>query len=155
MSITTNATLAIDQDDLAVALSGPACQVLADARRQVQALGHAFGHADGRTTQAAMTLMEQTVTLLTMGFGDLRVGRDDDLSLYVTTNSGFTCGMIFHRSYMGTSKAPDGTRDLSYGAVRTHLHCFTCDEPWTIGNHSKGEHDLANAPTPGTWVTHS
>ena len=86
-----------------------------------------------------------------MGFGaDTRVHRDGDLSLLVTTGSGFTYGLIFHGA---TRRCTAGD-----GCTATIADDGTAHPPWStavIADHVHQPSFPLDAPRPGSWSMHS
>lgn len=115
----------------------------------VDQLGRAYGEEHKWTREAATSLAHVSSSIV--GWGNVRVTRDDTLSLFCQARGGFVFGIIFHgiarRCLVAgcTKYANDqgglyhyGNRDQEQVQLHRHRWLYPLD-----------------APTPGSWSFHS
>ena len=125
-----------------------ATDVIAAASARCADLARSYGHGSREHLDAAVSWERQLSLLFSMSLGtSARVSRDSDLSLLVTTSSGFTFAIIFH-------------------PVRRHCTNPGCSAVITDDGTPRatgracpgGQHQPSyplSAPQPGTWSFHS
>ena len=125
-----------------------ATDVIAAVSARCTDLARSYGRDSYEHVDAVMSWQAQLSTLFAMSLGSAaRVSRDDDLSLLVTTNRGFTYGIIFHPAHRRCIRpgctallSDDGTARASGAAC------------------SGGQHQPSfpfGGVQPGTWSFHS
>jgi hypothetical protein len=125
-----------------------ATDVIAAASARCADLARGYGPRSPEHLEAVMSWQAQLSRLFSMSLGSAaRVSRDDDLSLLVTTSTGFTYGLIFHPAYRRclrpgcTALLPDeGTPSNSAPACPDGQH----QPSFPLGG-----------VQPGTWSFHS
>jgi hypothetical protein len=125
-----------------------ATDVIAAASARCTALAGWYGPGSAEHLDAVTSWEQQASRLFDMSLGTAaRVMRDGDLSLLVTTSTGFTCGIIFHPARRHCTApgctaliASDGTARAAGPACPDGQHQPSCP---------------AAAPEPGTWSFHS
>jgi hypothetical protein len=125
-----------------------AADVIAAASARCADLALSYGSRSRQHADALMSWERQLARLFLITLGAAaRVTREDDLSLLVTTSSGYAYGLIFHPARR-TCTVPGCTATIaSDGTARAHGN--TCPD---------GEHQPSyplDAPEPGTWTFHS
>jgi hypothetical protein len=132
-------------------LTRDACDVIAAATHHIDVLTRFYGWHSHQATRAASSWTAALSRLLSLSFGaTTNVRRDGDLSLHISTGSGYVYGIIFHadtrRCLAGDGCtaiiADDGTTrpqsSASVVAAHEHQPSFPLD-----------------GPHPGSWSLHS
>ena len=143
--------ITVDSTSSALVLTEAARKTWAQMAHHVAALRSAYGKDHKYTTEAADSFVHVASSLV--GWGNVNVGRDGDLSLICNEvrpdgSFGIVFGLIFH----GTRRA----------CLNTGCKAVVNDDgkAWTYspGAFMCDQHDLTyplGAPTPGTWTFHS
>lgn len=125
-----------------------ATDVIAAASARCDELERWYGVGSREYRDAIRSWERQLVRLFSMALGaSARVSRDGDLSLLVTTSTGFTYGIIFHPVRRRCTVAGCTALIGDDGTIRAHGRA--CPDE----NHTPS-HPL-DAPQPGTWSFHS
>jgi hypothetical protein len=132
-------------------VSREATDVIAAASRRCADLAAYFGEDSREYREAAQSWQHHLSQVFSMAFGpQTRISRDGDLSLLVSTASGFTYGIIFHRmprrcTAEGCTAVidDDGTARISRP-----------DAPACSGGQHAPSYPL-DTPHPGSWSFHS
>jgi hypothetical protein len=150
-----------------------AVQTLARAKHQSLAQLEAWLRWDPTlATIGVKSLSRLLVDMMGTGLGrDTNVYRDDDLSLYVTTESGIVYGMIWHPRHYRVMEPIERDHRLYSGlqAIREGRYCWQqtgtdrggvmqyCQKPYTEGKPACEGHDPDPVvmPIPGEWSFHS
>lgn len=132
-------------------ISREATDVIAAASRHCAELGRYFGEDSREYREAVESWQRLLSQVFSMAFGpQTRVSRDGDLSLLVSTASGFVYGIIFHRDRRYCTA--DGCKAVinDDGTAWTYS---PDDETCTGGQHVPSY--PLDAPHPGSWSFHS
>jgi hypothetical protein len=132
-------------------VSREAADVIAAASRHCADLAAYFGAGSREFREAAQSWQHHLSQVFSMAFGpQTRISRDGDLSLLVSTASGFTYGLIFHRAPRQCTN--DGCTALidDDGTARVSWP----DAPACPGGQHAPSYAL-DAPHPGSWSFHS
>lgn len=128
-----------------------AVDVIAAATAHVQAIAACYGPASQRHLEASGSWLAALSRLLSMGLGaDTRVRRDGNLSLLVSTGSGFTYGLIFHGA---TRRCTAG--DGCDAAITDDGTVHTLHSRAVVADHTHQPSFPLGAPCPGSWSFHS
>jgi hypothetical protein len=132
-------------------VSREAADVICAASRHCADLAACFGEDSREYREAAGSWQHHLSQVFSMAFGpQTRVSRDSDLSLLVSTESGFTYGIIFHReprrcTHNGCTAVIDDD-----GTARTaRPGAPACPSGQHIPSYP------LDAPHPGSWSFHS
>ena len=132
-------------------VSREATDVIAAASRHCADLGAYFGEDSREYREAARSWQHNISRVFSMAFGpETRISRDGDLSLLVSTGSGFIYGIIFHRARRRCTHPQCAAVISDDGTARTHSpDAATCP-----GGQHVPSYPL-DAPHPGSWSFHS
>lgn len=152
-SVTVTPTPAVDHRpyEHVLTVSREATDVIAAATRHCAELGRHFGTSSREYQDAAWSWQHNLTRMFSMAFGaQTRISRDGDLSLLVSSATGFTYGIIFH---------PDRRRCTRPGCKAVinddgHAWTYLPDDPACPDGHHTPSYPL-DAPQPGTWSFHS
>jgi hypothetical protein len=152
-SVTVPPALEVDHRpcEHVLTVSREATDVIAAATRRCAELARHFGDTSREYRHAARSWQHNLAQVFSMTFGaQTRISRDGDLSLLVSSSTGFTYGIIFH---------PDRRRCTRPGCkaiIRDSGDAWTYapDDPVCAGGDHVPSYPL-DAPQPGTWSFHS
>jgi hypothetical protein len=134
-----------------ITASREATDVIAAASRHCADLARYYGEDSREYREAVRSWHQQLSGLFSMSFGArTRISRDGDLSLFVSTDSGFVYGIIFHRDLRRCTA--DGCKAMinDDGTAWTPFP----DDPRCLNGQHVPSYPL-DAPHPGTWSFHS
>jgi len=154
----TTKTVEIPTEYTALVVHQGAVDNLTKAREQCKLVAAVYGETDPRTVKMTTSLMDQVTLLFGSFFGGKQtISKDSaDLSLFVSSDTGFVFGMIFHRGVYDPLREHEGAINNSAESAVNHIHCKTCDEPVKRTDPTAHDgHILMVAPTWGTWSFHS
>lgn len=132
-------------------VSREATDVITAASRRCAELGRYFGEDSREYREAARSWQHHISQVFSMAFGpQTRISRDGDLSLLVSSGSGFTYGIIFH---------PDRRRCTCAGCKAVinddgTAWTYSPDDATCPGGQHAPSYPL-DAPHPGSWSFHS
>ena len=132
-------------------VSREAADVIAAASRHCADLAAYFGEDSREHREAAGSWQHNLSRVFSLAFGaQTRISRDGDLSLQVSTASGFTFGIIFHRQHR---------RCTASGCTTVIDDDGTARPPWpgapACPDARHAPSYPLDAPHPGTWSFHS
>ena len=134
--------------EYALTVTRGATDVITAASTRCAELERCYGTGSREHLDAIRSWESQLSRLFSMAFGtSAHVSRDNDLSLLVTTSSGFTYGVIFHAA--GRRCTVPGCTALIADDGTARAHGPACPD----GNHTPSY--PLDAPQPGTWSFHS
>lgn len=134
--------------EYALTVTREATDVIAAASARCAELERYYGSESREHLDAIRSWEQQLTRLFSMALGaSARVSRDSDLSLLVTTSTGFTYGIIFHPDRRRCTVA--GCTALIADDGTTRAHGPACPDE----NHTPSY--PLDAPQPGTWSFHS
>lgn len=138
-------------DMLELHVTRDAADVIAAATDHVRAISVFFGPESTESRRATASWMTSLSRLFSMSFGaDTRVRRDGNLSLLITTGSGFVYALIFHGDTRRCT-AGDGCTALIDGNGNAH----TISQNGIVAEHEHQPSFPLDAPRPGSWSLHS
>jgi hypothetical protein len=138
-------------DEHVLTVSRSATDVITAASRRCADLAAYFGTGSRESREAARSWQHCLSQVFSMAFGpQTRIGCDGDLSLLASTASGFSYGIIFHRTPRRCTR--DGCTAVidDDGTARTQQP----DAPACPDGQHAPSYPL-DAPSPGTWSVHS
>ena len=154
-------------------VSKAAAETLTAIGNQCASVAAAWGrHNPEMVVEMLKSATHNTTHLFSMFFGgESSISRDGELSLFVSTSSGFVYGVIFHPKHYRVDAPLDGDINNAYGAVIAGRYCMApvednhlhpagyCRQPFSGGSRTcdEDDHDAVPVamPLPGTWGFHS
>lgn len=131
--------------DLVLTVTPGAADQINDIGNQAAAVAHIWRNLDPEAaSRCVLSATRQITQLFSKFFGDTaQIARDGDLSLYVSTGSGFVFGLVFHGDHNvwvdgkchKISLPQDGDIDLSSGAKVLGRYCMAPNTGSTGGGH--------------------
>lgn len=142
-----------------------AAEALTAMHEQAAGVAAAWGRSHPDTAIKCLTsLSRNTAQLFNTFFGNTStISRDGELSLFVSTASGYVYGLIFHGDWVDPAQPEDPANGR---ATRMGRYCFAvvddsdgrrCGHPFVNGEATCEGHNpvCIAAPVPGTWSFHS
>jgi hypothetical protein len=145
----TTITEYMDKTDSAVIWTDQAREEYRRMAYQVANLSSYYGRSSNYHLEAAESFARVSESIV--GWGNIRVGRDGDLSLICRQASGFTFGIVYHR----VSRSCTVADCPKYMHDDGHVWSYERTDSKPVQLHRHQWLYPIDAPTPGSWSFHS